>query len=64
MQTAERTHLRPEELGHRWATSTKTLSNWRHVKRGPAYVRIGGSVRYPIAAVEAYEAANLTATTA
>jgi hypothetical protein len=25
---------------------SKTLSNWRYLGRGPAFIRVGGAVRY------------------
>lgn len=52
------TYLRPDDLAERWQTTTKTLSNWRHRGEGPAYVKIGSSVRYPLSAVEDFEDAG------
>lgn len=51
-------HLRPEALAERWGVAPKTLANMRTAGTGPTYVKIGGSVRYPLDAVEAYEADN------
>ena len=31
-----------------------TLANWRTYGRGPAYVRLGRLVRYPVAELEAW----------
>jgi hypothetical protein len=36
----------------------KTLENWRSQGRGPAYVKVGGRVLYPVADLEAFVAAN------
>lgn len=51
-------YLRPDALAERWATTTKTLANWRSLGKGPAFVKIGGAVRYPLTDVLAYENAN------
>jgi len=52
--------LTPAQLVDRWnkAVTTGTLSNWRSQGVGPAFSKFGRSIRYPIAAVQAYEAAN------
>ena len=34
--------------------STKTVERWRHDNRGPAYIRIEGTVRYPKDDLEIY----------
>lgn len=60
-QTAEtppERYLRAEELAERWDTTTKTLANWRSRGQGPAYVKLGMSVRYALADVEAHERAG------
>lgn len=46
--------LTPEDLGKSWQVSPGTLANWRTSKKGPAFVRIGGMVRYRRDAVEAW----------
>lgn len=51
-------YLRPQDLSERWAVATKTLANARVRGEGPPYVKIGGSVRYSLADVEAYETAG------
>lgn len=53
-------YLTPSQLVTRWndAVTTGTLSNWRSQGRGPSFVKFGRSVRYPLAAVQAHEAAN------
>ena len=55
-------YLTPAELIERWAgavSHVQTLANWRHVGRGPEYVKIERKVLYPLKAVEEYEQANL-----
>jgi predicted DNA-binding transcriptional regulator AlpA len=37
----------------------KTLQQWRQLRRGPRYVKLGRSVLYPRAEIEAYIARNL-----
>jgi hypothetical protein len=34
--------------------AVQTLRNWRHLRRGPAYVKMGRSVRYQVKDLEAY----------
>lgn len=38
--------------------TTSALRAWRHQGRGPAYIRIGRSVRYRLADLDAYLAAH------
>lgn len=56
--------LTPAELSDRWQITEKTLAQWRWRSIGPRYIKLGGgrggSVRYPMAAVEAYEAEHLS----
>lgn len=54
-------YLTPAELSKRWggAVQTGTLANWRSKGIGPAYVKFGHRVRYPLAQVVDWEAANL-----
>lgn len=60
MEMPNAVNLTPAQLVDRWnnAVTTGTLSNWRSKGRGPSFVKIGKSVRYPLAAVQAYEAGN------
>lgn len=46
--------LTPEDLGKSWQLAPGTLANWRTQKTGPAFVRIGGMVRYRRDAIEAW----------
>jgi len=34
--------------------SIQTLRNWRHLRKGPPYSKVGRSVRYDLSDVEAY----------
>jgi hypothetical protein len=35
-------------------TAVQTLRNWRNQRRGPAYVKLGRSVRYLVKDLESY----------
>jgi predicted site-specific integrase-resolvase len=50
--------LRERELAERWKLSTRTLQRWRAEGFGPAYILIGGTVRYRISDVLDYENQN------
>lgn len=51
-----------DELIARWRNrvSRGTLANWRSLKRGPAWTKIGRTVLYPESDVIAYEALRTT----
>ncbi len=51
-------HLNQVALARRWDVSTKTLERWRWLKKGPAYIKLGGRVAYRLADIEAFEAEN------
>ena len=53
---AAQVYLRAEDLAQRWATTTRTLANWRNRGEGPTYIKLGSAVRYPLAAIERYGA--------
>jgi predicted site-specific integrase-resolvase len=57
-------HLKQSELAERWNMSPRTLERWRWLGQGPRSVKIGGRVRYPVDAVEAFEAEQRRAHTA
>lgn len=59
--TATPQNLTPAQLVQRWngAVSIGTLSNWRAQGKGPAYLKFGRSVRYPLRAVELWERQNM-----
>lgn len=46
--------MTPQEVARRLRVDTKTLANWRYLGRGPAYMKDGGVVRYPVEALDAY----------
>ena len=48
-------YLTTRELASRWGFKPATLVTWRSRRTGPAYVRIGGSIRYRLADVNEYE---------
>lgn len=51
--------LTAEETATRLGVTTFTLANWRQNRRGPNYLRFNGrAVRYPLAEIEAFEAAS------
>ena len=51
-------HLSEKLLARRWGLSHRTLERWRHDAHGPAYLKIGGRIVYPIADIEAFESAR------
>lgn len=51
-------HLSERMLAKRWSVSGRTLQRWRNERYGPAWIRIGGSIRYALDDVRAYEAAQ------
>ncbi len=51
-------HLDQLALAQRWGISPLTLERWRWARIGPAYVKIGGRVRYLLADIEAFELAR------
>jgi len=56
-------HLTQSDLARRWRISPRTLERWRWAGRGPAFIRIGGSVRYRLEDIESFEAFHLQAQT-
>lgn len=56
-------HLTPREVATRLKVSLRTVEQLRATGTGPAYIRVGHQVRYPEAAVTAWEAASLAKTT-
>ena len=51
--------LTPAQLSERWSIPAPTLAGWRYRGKGPAFLRLNGAVRYRVADVEDYEAAQL-----
>lgn len=58
---AEPIYLTPEEVADRYRgeVSPGTLRNWRALRIGPSYVKVGKGVLYPLAALEAWDRANV-----
>lgn len=52
-------HFSQTELARRWQMSPRSLEKWRTLGLGPAYLKIGGRVRYRLEDVLAYESAQL-----
>ena len=52
-------NLLPHELAARLRVSIGTLANWRVQGKGPAFIKCGKKVLYPVAKVEEWEEANL-----
>lgn len=50
--------MRERELASRWCVSQRTLQRWRSENDGPAWMTIGGSVRYRMADILAFEVAS------
>ncbi|CEG10415.1 hypothetical protein BN961_03855 [Afipia felis] len=52
--------LTPEEVSERYrgSVSVGTLRNWRAMKVGPSFVKIGRAVLYPINELEAWDEGN------
>ncbi|WP_027159160.1 helix-turn-helix transcriptional regulator [Methylobacter luteus] len=47
--------LTEKQLSERWGLSPKTFQDWRYKGIGPAFVKIGRSVRYLEADIIAFE---------
>ncbi|MCX7370991.1 MAG: DNA-binding protein [Alphaproteobacteria bacterium] len=51
--------LSPKDLAARWGCSERLLDRQRIAGTGPAFIRVGTRhIRYPLSAVEAWEAAR------
>jgi hypothetical protein len=59
MATAQ--YLTPDEVSERYRgeISTGTLRNWRALRIGPSYVKIGKGVLYPVTELEAWDRKNV-----
>lgn len=57
----QQTFLTAEEVAERYRgeVSVGTLRNWRAMRVGPAYVKIGKAVLYPVAELEEWDRKNL-----
>ncbi|MBJ6370777.1 helix-turn-helix domain-containing protein [Sedimentitalea sp. CAU 1593] len=47
--------MRERELAWRWKVSRRTLQRWRTEGFGPAYILIGGTIRYRMADILNFE---------
>lgn len=58
--------LTPRELYERWGgtVAENTLVNWRAMRTGPGFIKLGHKVVYPLSEVESWEQANTVRTTA
>lgn len=54
------THLTPAQLAARLQVTERLLESWRYRKKGPPFVRIGRTVRYPADQIETWMKENLT----
>src|SRR5882757_8267371 len=54
-------YLTPEEVSERYrgGISVGTLRNWRAMRIGPTFVKIGKAVLYPIAELDAWDQKNM-----
>ena len=57
----DRKYLTAGEVAERYrgAVSVGTLRNWRAMRVGPAFVKIGKAVLYPIDQLEAWDKSNM-----
>lgn len=56
-------YLRPEEVAARYRgeITVGTLRNWRALRIGPDYIKVGKSVLYPIDKLNEWDRQNLVA---
>ncbi len=52
-------YLTQAELAARWRISPRTLERWRWRGTGVPFIKVGGSIRYRLQDVEAFEARQL-----
>ena len=58
---AEKKYLTAEEVAERGEISPGTLRNWRAMRIGPAFVKLGKSVLYPVEELDAWDKKNMVA---
>ncbi len=53
--------LTPEEVSERYRgqITVGTLRNWRALRIGPAFIKIGKAVLYPVTELEAWDQKNI-----
>lgn len=58
---SETIYLTAEEVSERYRgeISTGTLANWRAMRIGPTFVKIGKAVLYPVEELEAWDKKNM-----
>ncbi len=58
---SESKYLTPEEVAERYrgGISTGTLRNWRSMRIGPSFVKVGKGVLYPVGELEAWDRRNV-----
>jgi len=58
---ADNKFLTPEEVSERYrgSISVGTLRNWRFMRIGPTFVKIGKAVLYPIIELDAWDQKNI-----
>jgi hypothetical protein len=63
MSMSDRKFLTAEEVSERYrgSVSIGTLRNWRAMKIGPAFVKIGKAVLYPTNELDAWDRKNTVA---
>lgn len=44
----------PKELAEAWGVPEKTLSQWRYLRKGPRYFKLGRHIRYRQSDVDAW----------
>lgn len=61
--TSDPKFLTPEEVSDRYRgqVTVGTLRNWRALRIGPAFVKIGKAVLYPVDQLDAWDRKNLVA---
>ncbi|MFI9537476.1 helix-turn-helix domain-containing protein [Nocardia fusca] len=53
-------HLTIDELSQRWGKPRQSLAQWRYLGKGPAYLRIGRKVLYPLESVVEFERQSMS----
>jgi hypothetical protein len=58
---SETKYLTPEEVAERYRgeVSTGTLRNWRSMRIGPSFVKVGKGVLYPVGELDAWDRKNV-----
>lgn len=51
-------HLTDRDLAERFKISPVTLRNWRVLGKGPRFIKVGQTVRYPLHEIEEWERAH------